>query len=138
MAIRFRAILRGSEEVPPVRTNATGSARFRLSNDGQRLFFRLIVNDLRNFTQAHIHMGARGVNGDIVVFLFSTVGRPISVNRGVVTGVIRKRDLVGPLAGRPLSALVNLMINGQTYVNAHTTQNPEGEIRGQIRRLLTR
>lgn len=138
MAKRFQAILRGSEEVPPVRTNATGSARFRLSDDGQRLFYRLVVNNLRNFTQAHIHIGARGVNGDIVVFLFSTVLHAISVNRGVVTGVIRRRDLVGPLAGRPLSDLVNLMKNGRTYVNAHTTQNLEGEIRGQIRRLLNR
>ncbi|WP_409177182.1 CHRD domain-containing protein [Brevibacillus fortis] len=136
MALRFRAILRGSEEVPPVRTNATGTTSFRLSQNGQRLDFRLVVNNLRNFTEAHIHIGARGVNGPVVVFLFGPVTRGISVNRGVVTGSITRADLVGPLQGRPLSELIRLMKNGRTYVNAHTTQNPDGEIRGQIRRVL--
>ncbi|MFS0556259.1 CHRD domain-containing protein [Brevibacillus sp. 179-C9.3 HS] len=138
MRKRFRAILRGSEEVPPVRTNATGTTKFRLSENGRRLDFWLVVNDLQNFTQAHIHVGARGVNGPVVVFLFGPVTRGISVNRGVVTGSITRADLVGPLRGKPLSDLIRLMKNGQTYVNAHTTQNPGGEIRGQIRRVLRR
>ncbi|MDF2681138.1 MAG: hypothetical protein K0R47_2328 [Brevibacillus sp.] len=138
MAQRFRAILRGSEEVPPVRTNATGNARFRLSEDGQRLHFRLTVNNLLNFTQAHIHIGARGVNGPVVAFLFGPVARGISVNRGVVRGTLTRNDLVGPLQGRSLSDLVTLMNRGQTYANAHTTQNPNGEIRGQIRRIFNR
>ncbi|MED1782645.1 CHRD domain-containing protein [Brevibacillus fortis] len=138
MAFRFRAILRGAEEVPPVRTNATGTTSFQLSQNGQRLDFRLVVNNLRNFTQGHIHVGARGVNGPVVVFLFGPVTRGISVNRGVVTGSITRADLVGPLQGRPLSDLIRLMNNGRTYVNAHTTQNPGGEIRGQIRRALRR
>ncbi|GEC93152.1 MULTISPECIES: CHRD domain-containing protein [Brevibacillus] len=138
MTLRFRAFLRGSEEVPPVRTNATGTTSFRLSQNKQRLDFRLVVNNLRNFTEAHIHVGARGVNGPVVVFLFGPVTRGISVNRGVVTGSITQADLVGPLQGRPLSELIRLMKNGQTYVNVHTTQNPDGEIRGQIRRALRR
>lgn len=138
MAQRFRAILRGSEEVPPVRTNATGNVRFRLSEDGLRLHFRLTVNNLQNFTQAHIHIGARGVNGPVVAFLFGPVTRGISVDRGVVRGTLTRNDLVGPLQGRPLSDLVTLMNRGQTYANAHTTQNPNGEIRGQIRRIFNR
>lgn len=132
----FRATLRGSEEVPPVRTNATGNATFRLSADKKRLDFSLTVNNLSNFTQAHIHIGVRGVNGPVVVFLFGPVQRGISVTRGNVTGSITRKNLVGPLQGKSLSDLVKLMRRGKTYVNAHTTQNPEGEIRGQIRRIL--
>ena len=138
MARRFQALLRGSEEVPPVRTNATGNILFRLSDDGQRLEFRLVLNQLRNFTQAHIHIGARGVNGPVVVFLFGPVTRGISVNRGVVTGTITRNDLVGPLQGRSLAELVRLMNSGMTYVNAHIAQNSDGEIRGQIRRTISR
>jgi hypothetical protein len=36
------------------------------------------------------------------------------------------------LAGKQLSDLADLMKNGVTYVNIHTQQNQNGEIRGQI------
>ncbi|MBD2861556.1 CHRD domain-containing protein [Paenibacillus oceani] len=39
----FRVVLSGREEVPPVRTAASGNAFFRLSRDGTRLTFRLSV-----------------------------------------------------------------------------------------------
>lgn len=135
MSRRFFASLRGSEEVPPVRTLAFGTTVFRLSNDGRRLQYRLTVNRIRRLTEAHIHIGARGVNGPIVAFLFGFTTPGISVNRGVVTGTITRNDLVGPLAGRSLSELIQRMVAGNTYVNVHTEQNPDGEIRGQIRRV---
>ncbi len=136
MTKRFRAILRGAEEVPPVQTNATGTALFRVSPDKKRIFYLLRVNNILNLTVAHIHIGVRGVNGPVVVFLFGPVDPGISVNKAVVTGSFTKADLVGPLQGKTLADLVKLMNNGRTYVNAHTTQNPDGEIRGQVRRQL--
>jgi hypothetical protein len=48
------------------------------------------------------------------------------------TGTIRATNLVDGLAGKQISDLVNLMTNGQAYVNVNTHQNPAGEIRGQI------
>jgi hypothetical protein len=50
----------------------------------------------------------------------------------LVEGNITQANLTGPLAGVPLSALIDNMMAGKTYVNVHTTQNPAGEIRGQI------
>ena len=38
-----------------------------------------------------------------------------------------------PLAGKSVADLVALFQSGQAYVNVGTTQNPKGEIRGQIR-----
>ncbi|HEY4551283.1 MAG TPA: CHRD domain-containing protein [Bacillus sp. (in: firmicutes)] len=95
--------------------------------------FQLTVNNLENFTQAHIHLGRIGVNGPIVAFLFGPVDPDISVKKGIVEGIITADDLVGPLKGRRLSTLIDLMEDGKTYVNAHTAQNPDGEIRGQIK-----
>ncbi|KAB7706149.1 CHRD domain-containing protein [Bacillus aerolatus] len=129
----FIATLRGSEEVPPVLTDTDGFAKFKVSSDERKIKFRLTVNNLSNFTQAHIHIGRRGVNGPVVVFLFGPVDPDISVKKGVVEGIITERDLVGPLKGRPLSTLIDLIRDGKTYVNAHTAQNPNGEIRGQIK-----
>ncbi|MFL6371458.1 MAG: CHRD domain-containing protein [Nitrososphaeraceae archaeon] len=36
------------------------------------------------------------------------------------------------MAGKQLSDLVYIINNGQAYVNVHTDQNQNGEIRGQI------
>ncbi len=129
----FSARLRGSQEVPPVRTNASGRFFARLSNDGRRLRFILVIRDIRNAFAGHIHLGRRGVNGPIVAFLFGNLRNPISVRRRVFIGTITRDDLVGPLRGRSLRALLRQMRRGNAYVNVHTTQHPNGEIRGQIR-----
>ena len=47
-------------------------------------------------------------------------------------GTITEANLVGALAGQPLSALIDEIRSGNTYVNVHTSQFPGGEIRGQI------
>jgi len=92
----------------------------------------LTVNRLTNFIEAHIHLGRRGVNGPIVVFLFGPVDPGITVSQGTVQGTLTQASLVGPLAGRPFSELIMEMNAGNTYVNVHTRQYPAGEIRGQI------
>ncbi|MGF7047365.1 hypothetical protein J2T13_001870 [Paenibacillus sp. DS2015] len=115
-----------------MRTIATGNAVFHLNANGTQLRFRLVVNNISRITQAHIHLGRRGRNGPVVVFLFGPSKFGISVRRGVVTGVLTKRDLVGPLQGKTLLDLVREIDRGNTYVNVHTVQHPNGEIRGQI------
>jgi hypothetical protein len=61
----------------------------------------------------------------------------------VAAGTITAANLTGPLAGQPLSALVDAIEAGNTYVNAHTNDGvapvtgepgdiPGGEVRGQI------
>jgi hypothetical protein len=130
----FFAMLRGSEEVPPVNTNASGTFSAVMTRDGRQLFYTLKVNRIRNMTQGHLHLGARGVNGPVVALLFrATPG--VSVNRSVIKGTLTAADLTGPLKGRPLSDLVRLINTGKIYCNVHTEQNPNGEIRGQVRRL---
>jgi hypothetical protein len=131
---RFTAKLRGRFEVPPVRTNARGSAHFRLSEDGTRLFFKIFLEDIEDVTVAHIHLGEKGVNGPVVVTLFGPLEKPVSIVEAEFTGVITRRDLEGPLEGCSLEALIRQMKKGNTYVNVHTFEHPDGEIRGQIER----
>ena len=123
----FLANLDGSSEVPPVTTSATGSANFTLDEDNDTIQFTLNVSNISNVIMAHIHSGAVGVNGGIVVLLF---GGPQTgpVNGVLSSGTIRSQDV----QGMSFQQLVTAMRSGQTYVNVHTTQNPNGEIRGQI------
>ena len=143
-------MLSGDEEVPPRATDAHGQAHVRLSKDGQSLDFVLVVNDITNITQAHIHMAPKGANGGIVVWLFpNTASGPALPGGGgphsglLAQGTITAANLRGALANQPLSALVNAIAAGNTYVNVHTDDGvapgntgpgdfPGGEVRGQL------
>lgn len=130
----FVAHLTGDEEVPPVETKAQGQAIFHLSKDGTELQYKLIVANIENVVAAHIHLGAKGVNGPVVAFLFGPVSPGGGRTDGVLAkGTITEADLVGPLSGQSLSDLVDEMRAGNTYVNVHTDDFPGGEVRGQIR-----
>ena len=131
----FNAKLNGSSEVPPVDTQATGIAKFQVvkyniqNGTGEdELQYDVNVTGL-GATAAHIHTGKVGGNGPIVVTLYNnTIGPFPCCNPGTITA----GNLEGPLEGKPLSDLINMMENEETYVNVHTERYMNGEIRGQI------
>jgi hypothetical protein len=114
-----------------------GHAIFRLSSDGTRLHFKLIMANIENVTMAHIHLAPAGQNGPPVVWLYPSDPPPLLIGGGVSgllsQGTITENDLVGLLEGGTLEDLLVEMLMGRTYVNVHTLQYPPGEIRGQIR-----
>jgi hypothetical protein len=50
----------------------------------------------------------------------------------IAEGQFNSANFAGPLQGRQLDDLIALMQNGTAYVNVHTEQNPNGEIRGTV------
>lgn len=149
----FGTPLSGAEEVMPAgvvnTSNAQGNAIFQLSADGASLSYKLIVANIENAFMAHIHRGAAGTNGGIVVWLYPStapVAGPVGGGRidGVIAeGTITAANLVNTLQGQPLSALVDLLQTGNAYVNVHTNDGvaptntgpgdyPGGEVRGQV------
>ena len=140
----FVAPLAGDQEVPARDTLARGAAKFQLSADGTELSFILIASNIDNVVASHIHVGAAGVNGPVVLFLFGSVAPGGGRHDGVLaTGTATAANLTGPLAGQPLSVLIDAMESGGAYVNVHTNDGvgdintgpgdfPGGEIRGQI------
>ena len=87
-----------------------------------------------NITAAHIHSGKTGANGPILVTLFKTESPSSKPINGILaSGNITNADLEGPMAGKTLIDLTKAMELGETYVNVHTEEHPNGEIRGQIK-----
>jgi hypothetical protein len=125
----FAAPVSGDEEVPPVATQATGVATFKLGEEG--LAFKVNVANIDNVIAAHIHCGAVGVNGPVGVTLFR--GGPATVNGTLAGGVITAPDLGNACGWTDLAAVVAALEGGDTYVNVHTSAHPGGEIRGQIK-----
>jgi CHRD domain len=145
-ATNFVTHLNGAEEVPTRDCPGQGQAVFQLSKDGTELSYRLTASNINNVVAAHIHIAPLGVNGPVVLFLFGSP--PVPPGGGAQNGVLGEgtataADLVGPLTGMPMSALVTNMRTGNAYVNVHTNDGvaptntgcgdfPGGEIRGQI------
>lgn len=132
----FVAPLSGDQEVPAVDTDATGVAKFQLRGDGEALGFRVNVASIDDVTMAHIHLAPRGENGAVVAWLYPDAPPPQLIegrtNGPLATGTVTDDDLVGPLAGADLDALVDAIEAGEAYVNVHTSEFGSGEIRGQI------
>jgi hypothetical protein len=149
----FGTPLGAGEEVMPTGvvndSRARGNAVFQLSQDGTELTYQLIVANIENVFQAHIHQGPAGTNGPIVVWLYPSTSPPAGPTGGgridgvIATGTITAANMIGPLTGQPFSALIAEIKSGNTYVNVHTNDGvaptntgpgdfPGGEIRGQL------
>lgn len=126
----FATNMTGQEQVPPVDTQAIGEAI--LVQDlpqNQTIHYFVNVTGIEGVTQGHIHSGAQGENGPVVVTLFNFESPQSAV---LLNGTFAATNLEGPMEGNEMSDLIAAMQNGTTYVNIHTEQNPDGEIRGQL------
>ncbi|MBI2929822.1 MAG: CHRD domain-containing protein [Verrucomicrobia bacterium] len=124
-AVPFSAHLNGAAERPsPVDSPATGFASIGLS--GQQLKLHVVYRGLSGAaTAAHIH-GPAPASGtaDVLFDLAPLHGGPLGTE-GEFSGTIDLSE------ERRLNVL-----SGDTYINIHTAQNPNGEIRGQIAPIL--
>lgn len=118
-------------QTPEVESRARGTAIFKLNRDRSVLTYRIAVTRINDVIGAHLHLAPAGQNGDVVVSLLNDAvsGR---VNGTLERGRITAADLVGPLAGMSLTDLVEEIRAGNIYVNVHTEDFPDGEIRGQL------
>lgn len=140
----YTAQLVGATEVPPRTTPGSGEVAIQSSPDGQSLTYTVTVRDITNVTMGHIHVGAVGTNGDIVLPLVPTAPPGSGPRSGVIgQGTLTAAQLIGPLQGKPLGDLIAQMDAGNAYVNIHTATGaspatlaagdiPPGEIRGQL------
>jgi hypothetical protein len=132
----FRAApLKGEHEVPPNDSKGNGVAQFELSDDGTTMRYKLVVANTNNVTQAHIHIGPRGANGPVVVFLYGFNAAGTSENGVLSQGEFTAANLIARPAigfGATMPELVSALRSGNAYVNVHTIQLPGGEIRNQV------
>jgi hypothetical protein len=128
----FKARLAGSKELPPVQTKAHGEVTFQLNNKRDKLTYNVIIWNIRDITGASIHQGKPDQSGPPVADLF-TEPKTVDISGNFLAdGVIEAYMLVGPLKGKSLDSLVQLMKTGEAYINVYTKGHPEGEVRGQI------
>jgi len=132
----FTATLHGGNENPGVLTGSAGTATVTLNTATNTITYRVEVYNMPvGTTASHIHVGAHGVNGPVVINLTVPAGG-IS-NDYALTGTATTTDLVARAAQgiNSWEDFVQALLLGNTYVNVHSTANPGGEIRGQLTRV---
>jgi len=120
----LNAALDARQQTPPQSMSVraavgTFSATLKLSGSSARLNWRLTFTHLSGRAiQAHIHRGRLGKAGPVGATLCSPCKATTRGSQAVS------------------ATLVRAIKSGGAYVDVHTTRNPRGEIRGQIR-LIT-
>ena len=133
--INFTAALHGGNEVPGVSTGAVGVGTVSVNMATQAVTYRIDVYNMPvGTTASHFHAAAAGVNGPVVVNF--TVSAGIS-NDFAISGTASATDL-RPAAAQGINSwedFIQALLLGNIYMNVHSTNNPGGEIRGQVVRV---
>jgi hypothetical protein len=141
---RAKEVLTGYEETPlALSTSGTAEFRAKTSPGTQEISYELSYSNLEGtVTQAHIHFGARGQSGGIMIFLCTNLGNGPAGTQAcpaapaTITGTIDPADIIGPtaqgIAAGEFAEALEAMGSGAAYVNVHSTLYPVGEVRAQI------
>ena len=113
-AADMKVTLSGANEVPPVTTSAAGGGTITVGDDGS-VSGSVTTTGIAG-TAAHIHEGAAGKNGPVIV--------PFT----------KEGDTYKAPAGAKLTeAQMASLKAGGLYVNVHSAANPGGELRSQLK-----
>ena len=114
------ASLSGDQELVPTLTGGTGTGTLTVASLLNAVTGGITINGF-SATAAHIHQGEVGANGPIIVDLTQSAPGVWSVPAGATL----------------TQAQAEALASGGLYFNAHTPENPGGEIRGQIGREVS-
>lgn len=130
--------LSGSQEVPSVNTDTTGRYWTSFDESGSNMTNRLDVYSGDEIVAAHLHCAAAGVNGPVVVSIFSD-SNGTDVNGQLSSGSINDNNIADAncmsTIGYNIDTVQDLtraINDGNIYVNVHSEAYPNGVIRGNL------
>jgi hypothetical protein len=122
----FTGTFSGAQEVPPVTTSAGGTVYVFINPTGTEIKYAVSYTGLSGpLVAAHIHAGASGVNGQIML--------PLTPGPSTMFGSLTQANFQSTSAATTWAAALNLIRTGRAYVNLHTAAHPQGEIRAQLK-----
>ena len=133
----FKVKLDGSQEVPMVGTDTTGKAKLKVNKEMTEIKYSVEVKNGIDVLAAdpaggiHIHCGAAGANGPIILWLAGKL--PVGLDGKLsVKGTLTEDNIVNDSCGATIAAILDSMQAGETYINVHSVPWPGGVVRGQI------
>ena len=118
--VSFTVPLSGDQQVPPVQTPGSGTANLTYDSSTHVVTWNITFSGLTSqATMAHFHGPA-----------------PAGKNAGVKVWISQKgnMELNSPISGKATLSPgdAQMFESGNMYINVHTKNNPDGEIRGQV------
>ncbi|HTH24843.1 MAG TPA: CHRD domain-containing protein [Vicinamibacterales bacterium] len=132
--ITFNASLNGGNEPVVVVTGSVGSAVVTWNTATKAGTYRVDVYNMPVATTAsHIHAGAIGAGGPVIIN-FTVPGANAISNDFGFSGTFGCSDVTvrAPQGINSCEDFEQALLMNNTYVNVHSTANPGGEIRGQL------
>ena len=147
--MNFRAYLTGKVMVPPVTSPATAEAGFHLNNDGSLCYYVNATN-ITGVLGAHIGFKNGTELADLInpyAIIATQQAYPTGSVHGILTsgdikagitgppgsaGILSPIGLVGPLVGKNVTDLDNILKSKNAYITVRTIDHQRGEIQGQI------
>jgi hypothetical protein len=129
-AVTYAAELRPGNEVPPANSSAYGSAFVTFDFINSFIAWDVRVNGIANPSLSHIHRGAAGANGPVIINFATSAGQ-VAGGRTSGAGPITQFQS-GNLQPSDLTALATPGGAAGYYVNVHSSAFPGGEVRGQL------
>ena len=133
----FATLANGDQEVPPVVTDTMSYYEITVDEGFTMMEYSLFVYDGVGIDRAHLHCGAAGQNGDLLVEFYNNA-EGTDVDGLLAYGVKTNMDLMmagtdGNACGvNNIASLFAAMKNGTIYLNIHSLDVPSGVNRGQI------
>jgi hypothetical protein len=123
----FTYMINGTQETPPNASPATGSGFLSLDRELENVHFEAIVNGLSDtLIDAHLHRAPSGLPGPVIFPLNQLIATPFN-DTVAVYGDWTDDD------NPPFdTATVAALFANEVYINFHTQQYPNGEVRGQV------
>jgi multidrug efflux pump subunit AcrA (membrane-fusion protein) len=114
LAADVKVTLSGDQEVPAVKTDGKGTGTITVADDGS-VSGSVTTTGVKG-TMAHIHQGAAGANGPVIV-PFTKDGDTYKAPAGAKLTPDQLKEFKA----------------GNTYFNVHSDANKGGEVRGQLK-----
>lgn len=106
----------GQQQNPALRVDAKGDGYGTYNSSTKELDIKVVTSNIDDATAGHIHLGKVGEDGGVI--------RTLESDNQKVWKLVTNTVLTEDEASQLLTA--------QSYVNIHSPENPNGEIRGQI------
>lgn len=133
-AINFNVSLSGDNEATPVVTDTSGTAILHVDRSLSEIRIKLTVRNgdaALGAAGAHFHCAPAGENGPVVAFVAGSFP-PGYDGDFELRATLTDDSIINPACGANIMELVGSMLDGNVYLNVHSTDHPGGVIRGQV------